>query len=154
MRLDIALVDRFRGELAFDDDICRSKTGVEVAEAELDEAEAAPGLLDLGLAHEQQHQELFLTDILHLFAQNPLKPAYRPPEPLSADRAPAPADGWASFVGGIRKTGAEVLLTYGIGPELAHVANGMSQLGWRVPMIGTMSGSGANFTLQFEVIIR
>ena len=40
-------------------------------------------LIELGLHHEQQHQELILTDVKHLLSRNPLKPAYQKPWPLT-----------------------------------------------------------------------
>ncbi|MBG0799644.1 ergothioneine biosynthesis protein EgtB [Methylocystis sp. L43] len=56
--------------------------------------------LEVGINHEQQHQELMLTDILSLFAANPLKPAYRPTQPRSI---PAPCEPlrWIDFAGGV-----------------------------------------------------
>ena len=44
-----------------------------------------------------------------------------------------------------KSAGAEVVLTYAIGPELAQIANGMTKLGWKVPMIGSWTLSMANF---------
>ena len=44
-----------------------------------------------------------------------------------------------------KEAGAEAVLTYGIGPELAQIANGMTKLGWKVPLIGSWTLSMANF---------
>ncbi|MDX1648879.1 MAG: ergothioneine biosynthesis protein EgtB [Myxococcota bacterium] len=61
------------------------------------------GVVELGLHHEQQHQELVLTDVKHLLAHNPMHPAYRevPPEP----RRPVPPLGWHAVEGGLREIG-------------------------------------------------
>jgi ergothioneine biosynthesis protein EgtB len=61
-------------------------------------------LIEIGINHEQQHQELLLTDILALFAANPLRPAYRTPRPWSVQPEPA-AVAWIDFPGGIRSVG-------------------------------------------------
>ena len=44
-----------------------------------------------------------------------------------------------------KNAGAEVVLTYAIGPELAQIANGMAKLGWKKPMIGSWTLSMASF---------
>ncbi len=65
-------------------------------------AEAAP-LIELGIHHEQQHQELILMDIKHAFSMNPLKPAYQPSAPSL--RAAASPMGWVDFPGGLVEIG-------------------------------------------------
>jgi ergothioneine biosynthesis protein EgtB len=65
---------------------------------------AAMPLIELGLHHEQQHQELMLMDIKHVFSVNPLLPAYQAPRPRpvpSRDTAP----GWIGFAGGLCEIG-------------------------------------------------
>ena len=73
----------------------------------LSERPDACGLLDLGLAHEQQHQELLLTDILHLFAQNPLLPALKPDVNLKTANLEAADLNWIPFQGGRTEIGAD-----------------------------------------------
>jgi ergothioneine biosynthesis protein EgtB len=64
---------------------------------------AAMELVELGLQHEQQHQELLLTDLLHLFSCNPLAPVYQPRWPLQAIE-PVALD-FVAFEGGLIEVG-------------------------------------------------
>ena len=67
-------------------------------------ARSAPrATIELGLHHEQQHQELILTDVKHLFACNPLRPAYRPTPPSAM--APAAPLTWCEYPEGMRSIG-------------------------------------------------
>ncbi len=65
--------------------------------------EEALSLIEMGINHEQQHQELMLTDILALFAANPLRPAYREASP-GPEEAPG-AGHWRQVPGGIHEIG-------------------------------------------------
>ncbi len=61
--------------------------------------------IELGLNHEEQHQELLLTDILHAFFTNPLKPAYRIDATTVNDAVPPQGLEFLSFEGGLRTVG-------------------------------------------------
>ena len=61
-------------------------------------------LIELGLQHEQQHQELIVTDVLHLLSCNPLFPVYSADAPALP---PAGAQTWHEFDGGVVEIGAD-----------------------------------------------
>jgi ergothioneine biosynthesis protein EgtB len=61
-------------------------------------------LVTLGLNHEQQHQELMLTDLKHMLSVNPLSPVYRERGTIGAAAA-ASGPQWSSFAGGLVEIG-------------------------------------------------
>ena len=61
-------------------------------------------VIELGLNHEQQHQELILTDIKHALAINPLRPAYREGVGKPANAEVPPMD-WSLHAGGLKWCG-------------------------------------------------
>ncbi len=57
-------------------------------------------LVELGLNHEQQHQELLLMDIKHVLSCNPAQPVYRPAPECGPASGASPAAAWVGFAGG------------------------------------------------------
>jgi ergothioneine biosynthesis protein EgtB len=68
--------------------------------------EGVLNLAELGIHHEQQHQELLVTDIKHAFWSNPLRPAYQPDAP-AAENSGAGQQTPRAFAGGLVQAGAD-----------------------------------------------
>ena len=89
------------------EEILAYRRHVDAAMLELLAAERAPhdtgALIELGLQHEQQHQELILTDVKHLLSRNPLKPAYQKQWPLTPVQARERS--WISCAAGLHDIG-------------------------------------------------
>jgi len=64
---------------------------------------ATSARVELGLAHEEQHQELILTDLKFLLGSSPLSPVYREESVIARDEAPKLA--WVRFDGGVQEIG-------------------------------------------------
>lgn len=64
---------------------------------------ASAGVIAVGLNHEQQHQELLLTDIKHVFSMNPLHPVFR--ERVTRERAQVQAAKWIDVADGVASVG-------------------------------------------------
>ena len=83
--------------------IARSRSGDEDSSLLNSEIEA---LITLGLNHEQQHQEFLLTNIKHIFANNPLRPVYNPDLPTSDETTLNPLQ-WLDYPAGLYSIGYE-----------------------------------------------
>jgi ergothioneine biosynthesis protein EgtB len=68
-----------------------------------DDLEEVVPLLELGLHHEQQHQELIVTDLKHAWSTNPLHPVYR--EAIAPDSTRVPNRAWVNIAGGLVEIG-------------------------------------------------
>ena len=84
------------------DEVLEWRAHVDDAMAQLVESEELRPLIELGIAHEQQHIELLQTDIKHALFQNPLGPAMWSGSPLNTEPRP---DGWHEHPGGVALIG-------------------------------------------------
>jgi ergothioneine biosynthesis protein EgtB len=93
------------------EEVYRYRAHVDQAMHELLTEQAADptlqALMLLGIHHEQQHQELLITDIKHILALNPLHPAYRSDLPLLDTKPVASKEQWLDYPGGLYEMGYE-----------------------------------------------
>ncbi len=98
-----------------------------------------PAVIELGLNHEQQHQELILTDLKHLFSLNPLHPVYR--DPVYRERAlpsatTAPPLRWHRYKEGLRWIGHDDDgFSFDMDAESVFIVSRLSPTGWRAGRI-------------------
>ena len=98
-RPTVAEVFAYRAHI--DEQVVRFIEGWDAAE----EARWAP-VMEIGLHHEQQHQELMITDLKHNFGINPLLPAYRDTIAMNEAKAPPPPPlEWIAFEAGLHPVG-------------------------------------------------
>nr|WP_211163183.1 ABC transporter substrate-binding protein [Aromatoleum diolicum] len=71
--------------------------------------------------------------------------AQRNIRPVAVERFQIPQADMSMQLRRARDAGAEAVLTYGIGPELAQIANGMARINWRAPLIGSWTLAMSNF---------
>lgn len=86
------------------DQIYRYRAHVDQAMAELFAMEELQDLIRLGLHHEQQHQELLVTDLKHILASNPTRPIYRS-DLTEAPSSASPTERWLDYPGGLHQIG-------------------------------------------------
>ena len=105
----------------------------------VDEAVARRGLRRLAIFHDAtNYGVLGSEDLIAALRQRDIAPVIVERFQLrQADMSPA--------LQRARDAGAEVVLTYGIGPELAQIANGMARLNWRAPIIGSWTLAMSSF---------
>ena len=90
------------------EDVIRYREHVDEGVARVLENNPDPEVLrrvELGVNHEEQHQELLLTDILNAFFTNPLRPAYLSAGPCCTDERRASALSYVEFSGGLVEAG-------------------------------------------------
>lgn len=89
------------------EDVFAYRHHVDAAMTELiiSEGETHAELIRLGLAHEEQHQELIITDLKHAMSQNPMQPPVYSERLLSAQVSPEAIKDWASHEGGLVEIG-------------------------------------------------